>query len=500
MTPRRDADKLYLQAAECEAAIRSYAAITQQQARDFETATLTEEKEYYQHIAALHIQNAIWLNEQIIASQQTTLRQKTWWQKVKEKFDMHKKIIDSFDDVMRALGDLDARVSEMAVGIVIAVGGFFVHCGELLIATVAVRDVYQDESITAQRKTRIVTNVAAAFLAGTGLGFSVVYLLENVGAFALASTLSATLPFLIPALLTSVYVLAFWREFYIFQQAEKAEETARVRYEAALGKDSLIDLTEELKAIQIKIAEIQALKSELIEPLENNANIIEQVQRHTKELCYRRQLIELKTQEQELFTKINRIHAAQKNYLVCYEAHALAREKAILAAAELTFSLFISVSAALTVTAFVGAATFGAVPAVLVIIGVVGGFAVKKWGPGLVRRFFSAALSTAERPEVELEESVRIATRGNSHTRITSLLPALDPQSQTVPSSPAHSIDSSSSFGDTGLDDRLFSQDLSQNSQQQEKIQTPNPEQEETQTPDPEQEETQALLPASRPA
>ncbi len=256
--------------------------------------------------------------------------------KLQVVFDIGKKIIDLLDDAWDAVrSELSPNDSSpIMTGILSGGVSFIIFLGEGIIAAKEARDVYY--STTGQRKTKIAANVMSFLIAGAGAGLALALFASTVGASVAGAPLFVVL---LPALLGAIYSMALWKKLYIFHEAKNAFNEAVKKYEDCLKKFN--DLKFACKN-EKDITKKQSLEKKL-QHLKSELSFLEQ----SKEL------------------------ANEKRFY--------AKKQAAYTAVEITCLSFTLVGTILSVGASIGlgAATFGALPLALIVIGVVSGMVLK---------------------------------------------------------------------------------------------------------------------------
>lgn len=288
-------------------------------------------QQYHFH---LNLRRQININAKSLLSSDSTEAQsgekRAWYRGI---FDIAKKIVDSLDDIWALLRSFISPELFSIIGFTITAGvGAIIHMAEAYQGgKEAYRAVTADKNKLGQRKTRFTIGASVLVTALVGLGLSIALFIGSVGVTVAGM---AIWPVLIPSLLGVIYGLGLIKRSYVLHQAKAHEKNMYKLYEETL------------------LAFNDACR---INP-KGKRN--EETDRAVMN-CYEQ--LKLRIQDFDS-ARIERIKA---------ERHVAFNTL------EVTASLIVLAGTILSVLAITSAFTFGAAPFILIIVGMLLGFAVK---------------------------------------------------------------------------------------------------------------------------
>jgi hypothetical protein len=150
--------------------------------------------------------------------------------RIKALFNIGKKFVDVLDDLWSFLrGSLPADLIQRLTPFILGGVGFITHLGEGIQGAKLAYRAYKDKKESRQRKTRLASSLLITLLAGAGLGLALSLVASTFGA-AVSGAAIILAPALIPGSLGAIYSLSLWRKGYIFYKAREKEAEALRAY------------------------------------------------------------------------------------------------------------------------------------------------------------------------------------------------------------------------------------------------------------------------------
>lgn len=280
-------------------------------------------------------------------------------------FEFIKKILGLLDNTWSGFQSLFLpQLPFLLSSIFTGVFGFVLLIGEGVEGAVDAFKAYRKET-TRQRKTRMVTNILAFMMAGAGMGFSLALLVGAAGV-AISSMTITLAPLVISCFFMAIYSLSLWRNSYILHRA---------REEEALAAKELSDYRKISAQVEDKEREIKALHIQgILNKKDKHQHISDQEGKIYQDyLCRMQELLTLQSKAIELKVKIEQ----HKSYQTWHRRKLYAERTLVFNIMDIIASSLALVATILGTAALLGAsvASFGTVPLVLLILGVVLGVA-----------------------------------------------------------------------------------------------------------------------------
>lgn len=243
------------------------------------------------------------------------------------------KILSFLDNAWGGIQSLFlADLAGPIVAILTGIFGFILYLGESIQGLKDAYKAYKNEK-KRQRKTRIMTGVLSFMAAGAGVGVSIALFAGTLGATVSGGTL-ALAPILISAFFVAIYGLALWRNSYIF----------------SMNKLDILKAHREKRECEVTIGRILRELSELKKEAKSTLSLLSEYATWSVAL-------EMKTEELERCCEKS-LRAERR---VAFNSIDIFTSSMILVATIMGASILLGVSAA----------SFGVVPLVLLIVGVV---------------------------------------------------------------------------------------------------------------------------------